>query len=72
MDSAIFDFKATLVFKTSEEGGRNTPVFSGYRPHIEFDNYPEYLTLDNRESSLWSDSRYQDPLCVSKIKINEV
>jgi len=44
LDSAIFDFKATLVFKTSEEGGRNTPVFSGYRPHIEFDNYPEYLT----------------------------
>lgn len=44
MGTEDYDFKANLVFKTSEEGGRNTPVFSGYRPHIEFDNYPEYLT----------------------------
>lgn len=44
METENYDFKANLVFKTSEEGGRNTPVFSGYRPHIEFDNYPEYLT----------------------------
>jgi len=26
------------------------------------------ITLDNRESSLWSDSRYQDPLAITKKK----
>jgi len=44
LDTGNYDFKAKLVFKSSNEGGRNTPVFSGYRPHVEFDNYPEYLT----------------------------
>lgn len=31
------DFIATLTYKTSEEGGRTTPAFSGYRPVIQFD-----------------------------------
>ena len=38
------DFIAELNFLTTEQGGRKTPASSGYRPHIEFDNYPEYLT----------------------------
>ena len=38
------DFIAELNFLTIEQGGRKTAASSGYRPHIEFDNYPEYLT----------------------------
>ena len=38
------DFIAELKFLTSEQGGRKGNVKSGYRPHIEFDNYPENLT----------------------------
>lgn len=38
------DFIAELKFQTTENGGRRTPAHSGYRPHIEFSNYPEYLT----------------------------
>jgi len=37
------DFIAELNFLTIEQGGRKTAASSGYRPHIEFDNYPEYL-----------------------------
>ena len=38
------DFIAELKFETTENGGRKTPAHSSYRPHIEFENYPEYLT----------------------------
>jgi hypothetical protein len=38
------DFIADLKFVTTEQGGRRTPASSGYRPHIEFAYYPEYLT----------------------------
>lgn len=38
------DFIAELSFLTSEQGGRKSPAHSGYRPHIEFNNYPEYKT----------------------------
>ncbi|MBA6316887.1 elongation factor Tu [Cellulophaga baltica] len=38
------DFIAELEFSTTEQGGRINPAYSGYRPHIEFENYPEYLT----------------------------
>ena len=38
------DFIAELEFLTTEKSGRKSPAHSGYRPHIEFDNYPEYLT----------------------------
>lgn len=40
----VIDFIAELQFSTTEQGGRKKPVASGYRPHIEFDDYPEYLT----------------------------
>lgn len=30
------DFIATLYYKTPEEGGRETPALSGYRPDIKF------------------------------------
>ena len=42
------DFIAELEFLTPERGGRKTPAHSNYRPHIEFDNYPEYLTFGNQ------------------------
>ena len=30
------DFIAELQYKTIEEGGRSTPVWSGYRPQVKF------------------------------------
>jgi translation elongation factor EF-Tu-like GTPase len=30
------DFIAELQYKTSAEGGRKTPAFSGYRPQVKF------------------------------------
>ena len=36
------DFRAKLKYR--KEGGRTTPVSSGYRPHIEFEGIPEVLT----------------------------
>jgi translation elongation factor EF-Tu-like GTPase len=38
------DFTAELEFLTTEKGGRKGYAKSGYRPHIEFKNYSEYLT----------------------------
>ena len=38
------DFIAELKFETTEKSGKKSYVKSGYRPHIEFENYPEYLT----------------------------
>jgi elongation factor Tu len=31
------DLLAEVVFLTSEEGGRSTPAFTGYRPQIRYD-----------------------------------
>lgn len=31
------DFIAQLQYRTTQEGGRNTPAFSKYRPQIKFD-----------------------------------
>lgn len=36
------DFIARLHYH--KEGGRTLPVYSGYRPHIEFESIPECLT----------------------------
>jgi hypothetical protein len=37
------DFIATLTYRTTEQGGRKTPVLSGYRPQIKF-NFQEMQT----------------------------
>jgi len=34
------DFIAILNYHTSENGGRKTPAFSGYRPQVKFDFDP--------------------------------
>lgn len=31
------DFTAILTYRTTEEGGRETPAFTGYRPQIKFE-----------------------------------
>jgi hypothetical protein len=36
-DKGQADFIATLNYLTVEEGGREKPAFSGYRPHLKFD-----------------------------------
>ena len=38
------DFKAKLVYRTTEEGGRKGFANSGYRPHVEFDHIPNFLS----------------------------
>lgn len=38
------DFIADLEYFTTEISGRKTPASNGYRPHIMFHEYPEFLT----------------------------
>lgn len=38
------DFIAELTYKTSEEGGRRTPVHSMYYPNMRFEIEKKYLT----------------------------
>ncbi len=38
-----FHFIAVLKFKSPEQGGRNTPAYTGYRPQIKF-NFSEMQT----------------------------
>lgn len=42
-DKGEADFIATLTYLTTEQGGRQTPAFSNYRPHVKFE-FSEYLT----------------------------
>lgn len=37
IDKGEADFIASLTYLTTEEGGRKTPTFSGYRPQTKFD-----------------------------------
>lgn len=37
------DFIAELYYRNSDDGGRKTPAFSGYRPHVKFP-FSEMLT----------------------------
>ena len=37
------DFKAKIFYLLTKDGGRRTPAFSGYRPHVKFEGH-EYLT----------------------------
>ena len=37
LDNSGADFIATLTYKTTENGGRKTPVQSGYRSQVKFD-----------------------------------
>lgn len=46
-DTSVFsttDFIAKLMFFHPDEGGRKSAVTSGYRPHIKFNEYPDYIT----------------------------
>lgn len=43
MDHLTPSFIANLKYYTYDEGGRETPAFSGYRPHVEFP-FSNYLT----------------------------
>ena len=35
------DFRAVLKYRTAKEGGRKTPAYSGYRPHVKFSGKSE-------------------------------
>ena len=37
IDKGEADFIATLTYLTTEQGGRQTPAFPGYRPQVKFD-----------------------------------
>lgn len=37
IDKGEADFIATLTYLTTEQGGRQTPAFSGYRPQVKFE-----------------------------------
>ena len=43
IDKNEADFIATLTYRTAEQGGRQTPAKSGYRPQVKF-NFIEMMT----------------------------
>jgi len=42
------DLIAEISFLTTSQGGRKNTVESGYRPHIQFQNYPSDITSGNQ------------------------
>ncbi len=58
------DFIAKLVYK--KEGGRTSPTYSGYRPHIEFEGIPE------RPTSGQQVFKYKKKVCPGDTVIAEI
>jgi translation elongation factor EF-Tu-like GTPase len=62
-----FDFIAVLKYKIPEEGGRKTPAFSGYRPHIMFP-FADFRT-SGRQIFINKDVVYPGETVEAEIKI---
>ncbi len=50
------DFIADLKYLTAEEGGRQTPAFSGYRPQVKFDF--DEMQISGQQTFLNKDTVY--------------
>ena len=53
----VDDIRATIYFLPTDEGGRKTPVWSGYRPSVSFpadptSYYDAVITLEGQERVL--------------------
>ena len=64
------DFIADLKYLTTEEGGRQTPVFSGYRPQIKFDF--DELQTSGQQTFLNKDTVYPGDKVEAAIRILSV
>jgi translation elongation factor EF-Tu-like GTPase len=64
------DFIAEIRYLTSEEGGRNMPTRSGYRPQLKFD-FAEMQTSGN-QTFLDKDVVYPGETVMAEIKILSV
>lgn len=64
------DFIADLKYLTTEEGGRKTPVFSGYRPQVKFD-FDEMQT-SGQQTFLNKDTVYPGDTVEATIRIISV
>lgn len=62
-----YDFLAELKYKTTEEGGRETPAKSGYRPHVKF-KFSEMLT-SGRQIFLDTELVYPGDTIIAEIAI---
>ncbi len=62
------DFIAELRFLTTEQGGRKNPAASGYRPHIEFEGYPDYIT-SGQQTYLGQDTVAPGEIALAEISI---
>ncbi len=64
------DFIADLKYLTTEEGGRQTPAFSGYRPQVKFD-FDEMQT-SGQQTFLNKDTVYPGDTVQAAIRIISV
>jgi len=64
------DFIADLKYLTTEEGGRQTPAFSGYRPQVKFD-FDEMQT-SGQQTFLNKDTVYPGDTVEAAIRILSV
>ena len=64
------DFIADLTYLTTDEGGRQTPAFSGYRPQVKFD-FDEMQT-SGQQTFLKKDTVYPGDTVQAAIRIISV
>lgn len=64
------DFIAQLYYRTTEEGGRAVPAYSGYRPGIEFSFCK--MQTSGRQTFIDKESAYPGETVKASIKIISV
>lgn len=64
------DFIADLKYLTTEEGGRQTPAFSGYRPQLKF--YFDEMQTSGQQTFLNKDTVYPGDTVEAAIRIISV
>ncbi len=64
------DFIAELKYLTTEEGGRKTPAFSGYRPQVKFE-FTEMQT-SGQQTFLNKETVYPGDTVTAEIRILSV
>jgi translation elongation factor EF-Tu-like GTPase len=60
------DFVATLIYRTTEEGGRRTPAKSGYRPQVKFD----FVEMQTSGQQVFMDKEWVYPGLVIGLSYN--
>lgn len=67
IENSSCDIVAILTYRTKEQGGRSTPVQSGYRPHIKFDSI--YMMTSGTQFFIDKKTVYPGDEFITEIKL---